>query len=294
MDSRTKARRGLAIFFVVLIAGTAYFEHKILVLGGDIGRHLNLIYALMWWVTVASVVARLVMRESPRDVSFRWGGWAGTRAILVGTALPLIVGLVAYGVGWSTGLAKFDPPNPTHPFLGVSLGGAPLMRLVKRLLVLFTIGGVVSCKSAAGEEIGWRGYMLTRLVAAGVPAPILVSGIIWGLWHTPLILSGQYASGPHPVLSACLFMIDVVAAAFTFGWLRFSSRSVWPAIWAHGVWNAVIQGGFDASTAGYSLWVGESGILTSVMTVLFAIVLYRLWPITDEVRTIQVKGAEVG
>jgi hypothetical protein len=207
----------------------------------------------MWWVTVASVVARLIMRESPRDVSFRWGGWAGTRAILVATALPLIVGLVAYGVAWSTGLAKFDPPNPTHPFLGVSLGGAPLMRLVKRLLVLFTIGG-----------------------------------------HTPLILSGQYASGPHPVLSACLFMIDVVAAAFTFGWLRISSRSIWPAIWAHGAWNAVIQGGFDASTAGYSVWVGESGIFTSVMTVLFAIVLYRLWPITDEVRTIQVKGAAVG
>lgn len=29
------------------------------------------------------------------------------------------------------------------------------MRLAKRLLVLFTIGGVLSCKSAAGEEIGW-------------------------------------------------------------------------------------------------------------------------------------------
>ena len=152
MDSRTKARRGLAIFFVLLIAGTAYFEHRILVLGGDIGRRLHLIYALMWWVTVASVVARLVMRESPRDVSFRWGGWTGTRAILVATALPLIVGLVAYGVAWSTGLAKFDPPNPTHPFLGVSLGGAPLWRLVKRLLVLFTIGGVLSCKSAAGKR----------------------------------------------------------------------------------------------------------------------------------------------
>jgi hypothetical protein len=78
------------------------------------------------------------------------------------------VGLVAYGVAWGTGLAEFDPPNPTHPFLGISLGGAPLMRLVKRLLVLFTIGGVLSCKSAAGEEIGWRGYMLTRLVAASI------------------------------------------------------------------------------------------------------------------------------
>ena len=89
-------------------------------------------------------------------------------------------------------------------------------------------------------------------------------------------------------------MIDVVAAAFTFGWLRISSRSIWPAIWAPGVWNAVIQGGFDASTADYSVWVGESAIFTSVMTALFAIVLYRLWPIADEVRTIQVEGAEVG
>jgi hypothetical protein len=51
---------------------------------------------------------------------------------------------------------------------------------VKRLLVLFTIGGVLSCKSAAGEEVGSRGYMLTRLGAAGIPAPILVSGIILG------------------------------------------------------------------------------------------------------------------
>ena len=57
---------------------------------------------------------------------------------------------------------------------------------------------------------------------------------------------------------------------------------MWPAIWAHGVWNAVIQGGFDASTAGYSVWVGESGLLTSVMTVAFAIALYKLWPISEQ------------
>jgi hypothetical protein len=49
-------------------------------------------------------------------------------------------------------------------------------------------------------------------------------------------------------------------------------------------------GGFDASTAGYRMWVGELGVLTSIMTVLFAIVLYRLWPITGPIRTIRVKG----
>ena len=88
MESRAKARRGLALFFVMLIAGSTYFEHKILVLGGAIEHRLGLIYALMWWVAVSSVIARLILRESPRDISFRWGGWAGTRAILAATALP--------------------------------------------------------------------------------------------------------------------------------------------------------------------------------------------------------------
>ncbi len=107
MDSRAKARSGLIIFFAVLIPGSAYFEHKILVLGGSIQNHLGIIFGLVWWVTVSSIVARIVLGESSRDVSFRWGGSAGTRAMAVATAMPLVVGFVAYGIGWSSGLANF-------------------------------------------------------------------------------------------------------------------------------------------------------------------------------------------
>jgi uncharacterized protein len=264
MPSPVQARRGLLVFFIVLVAGSAYFEHRILALGGGIQGHIGLIYALMWWVTVSSLIARLVFRESLRDVSFRWGGWLGTRAVLVATALPVIVGLVAYGLSWSTGLAHFE---------------APSAGFAKSLLMSLTIGGIYSCRSAAGEEIGWRGYMVPRLVESGIPAPLLLSGVIWGLWHTPLILSGQYASGPHPLLSAGVFVCTVIGIGFVFAWLRLSSGSIWPCIWAHGVWNAVIQGPFDQSTAGYSPWVGESGVLTAIATGLFAIVLYRVWPL---------------
>jgi hypothetical protein len=100
MDSKSEARSGLTIFFLVLITGSAYFEHKLLVLGGSIQNHLGLIFGLVWWVTVSSLVARLVLHESPRDVSFRWGGWAGTRAILVAAAMPLAVGFSSYGIAW--------------------------------------------------------------------------------------------------------------------------------------------------------------------------------------------------
>ena len=59
--------------------------------------------------------------------------------------------------------------------------------------------------SAAGEEIGWRGYMLTRLIDAGVPAPVIVSGLIWGLWHVPLIVAGIiYGAHPSPALAVVL------------------------------------------------------------------------------------------
>jgi len=146
---------------------------------------------------------------------------------------------------------------------------------------MLLLGALENVKYAAGEEIGWRGYMLTRLVASGIRAPILISGLAWGLWHTPLILSGQYASGPHPILSTCLFLVGIVAAGYVFAWLRLSSGSIWPCIWGHGAWNAVVQGAFDRSTAGRSVWVGESGVLTAGMLILFAVVLYKRWPLTQ-------------
>jgi len=283
MDSKIKARSGLSIFFAVLIAGSAYFEHRILVLGGSIQNHLGLIFGLVWWVTVSSIVARLALREGIGDVSFRWGGVAGTRAIAIASAMPLLVGFTAYGIAWSTGLASFKAPVLPGAVLGMHFASSEnaFARFFQCLGVMLVFGALQDFKYTAGEEIGWRGYMLTRLVDSKIPAPILISGLAWGLWHTPLILSGQYASGPHPILSTCLFLVGIVAGGYVFAWLRLSSGSIWPCIWGHSTWNAVIQGGFDRSTSGPTVWVGESGVLTAVMLVLFAVVLYKVWPLAQ-------------
>jgi membrane protease YdiL (CAAX protease family) len=121
--------------------------------------------------------------------------------------------------------------------------------------------------------------MLTRLADAGVPQPLLVSSLIWGAWHLPLVLSGQYAAGDDRALSATVFLVGVVGAGVVAGHLRLTTGSVWPAAVFHASWNAVIQGVFDASTRGGTTWVGESGLLVAAVNLGLAAWLVRgRWP----------------
>jgi uncharacterized protein len=65
------------------------------------------ILALMWSVAAASVICRVGLREGFRDVSFRFGGLRTVGFVAAAVAFPVVVGLIAYGVGWATGLAGY-------------------------------------------------------------------------------------------------------------------------------------------------------------------------------------------
>jgi membrane protease YdiL (CAAX protease family) len=271
-QSAQRARKGLAIYFSVLVPGSAWLEWLVLRTGDPIEQHHGLIFLLMWMPAVASLVARALLGEGIRDVSFRFGGKQGAKAVLVAWTYPLAVGAGAYGLAWFSGLATFSPPS--LEVLNLELA-APLRRFGVLLGLSFTLATLFGILFAGGEEIGWRGYMLTRLIDANISRPVMASGLIWGLWHLPLILSGQYASGPYPVLSAFLFLINISALAYLMARLRLESGSVWPPIIGHASWNALVQDVFDASTHGKSLWVGESGILVTLVNLVVVQMLVR-------------------
>jgi uncharacterized protein len=257
-DLRRAARRGLAIYFALVVVISGSLEAYYIFINPELFGTLFGLLALMWSPAVASVIARLVLREGFSDVSFRLGGLRTLPWYALGLGVPLAVGTLAYGGAWLTGLVGFE-------------GGAGAFLV--GLLSAATWISIYSCIFTAGEEIGWRGYMLTRLIDAGVPRPVLASGLIWGVWHLPLILAGIYAAGPYPALSAVLFMVAVVSLAYVLARMRLETGSIWPVIFAHGAWNAIIQVAFDPVARGpvAGLWTGESGILTVVVLVVVAV-----------------------
>jgi uncharacterized protein len=275
VDSVRSARRGLVVFFALVVLGTAIFQVAIVSTGKGIGELQGLVFLLMWVPAAASLVSRLVLHEGVADVSFRFGGRVGARMLGLALVYPLVVGGIAYGVAWSTGLAVWSSPVLSR----IPIDSA-LLRFLARLVLNGSIGTVVGMAFAFGEELGWRGYMLTRLIDARLPRPVLLSGVLWGLWHAPLILTGQYAAGPYPALSVVVFGVDILAAAYLFAYVRLRSGSVWPAVLAHASWNAIIQGVFDRSTANPGIWVGESGVLVALANILVVAVLVRgPWPL---------------
>jgi CAAX protease family protein len=282
MRTRAQARRGLVIYLGLVVILSAALEGWIITHGGLMGPIGWLVLPLMYVPATSSVVARLVGREGFRDVSFRWGGRTGTKAALAAWLLPVAIGLAAYGVAWTTGLAGFSVPAEGW-LAGVS---SPVLRLFASIPLALTIGTLTSCISAFGEELGWRGYLVPRLVEAGAPAPYLTSAWIWSLWHVPLILWGGYAVGPYPLLSALLFITAITPVGLLMARWRMASGSIWPPVIAHGAWNVVIQGVFDRATTGASstLWIGESGILTVV----------ALWIMYGAVRNARWAGVVAG
>jgi membrane protease YdiL (CAAX protease family) len=272
--TRHQARRGLAIYFGVVVLLTAPIVAAIIYLDLDGGRnglgaYLALIGALMYVPTTASVAARLALGEGFSDVSFRIGGRRGRDAVLQALVFPVIIGLVVYGIAWAAGLIGVGIP-PTG--LGGWAAAIALLSVLNLVLVF-------------GEEVGWRGYMLTRLIDAGVPRPILASGLIWGSWHMPLFLWGGFVQGVPPLLATALLMIMSPALGYVLARMRLETGSVWPAVALHAAWNVAMQAGFPPLAAGASsqLWAGESGVITAFVLVVTAVIYSRgRWTILRE------------
>ncbi len=188
------------------------------------------------------LVTKLVLRESWRTTTIDRLG--PKRCYLWAWFLPAAGTLASTGLTAALTAANFDPHfsrfRETLEAQGLVLP-IPLWAVVaSQIVAALTIAPLINAPFALGEELGWRGFLLPRLMKAGLgPWPALVlSGVIWGVWHAPVIAQGHNYPD-HPYLGVLLMIVFCTLLGIIFGWLQLSSGSVWVPTIAHGALNAI-------------------------------------------------------
>jgi len=143
--------------------------------------------------------------------------------------------------------------------------------IVAQTALAFTFGIPFNMIFTFGEEFGWRGYLLLRLAPLGGIPSAIITGIVWGLWHAPLIILYGYNYPGHPLLGVGMMVVFTVALGMIFAWLRFRSGSIWPSTLAHAAINA--QAGFGALllSPADSLLRAPIGLIGLIPMIVFAI-----------------------
>jgi ABC-2 type transport system ATP-binding protein len=300
MKSTLDTRR--IIIFVALACAIAWAFALWIKLAGGLanspevfaGTGITLAFVLlaggyMFAPTVAVILTRIITREGWKDlnIGLHLEGW---RAWIGAWLLPIIMMALGAVVYFAIFPAEFDPNLGVVQGLlaqveaqtGQSINMDPITLLALQLGVGAFTAPFVNSFFTFGEEFGWRAYLQPKLMPLGFRKAMLILGVVWGLWHWPIIAMGHnygldYWGAPWTgILAMTWFTITV---GTVFGWLTLRAKSVWPAVIGHAVLN-----GF-AGTPIYFLAVESTpnSLLGPVATGLVAgipwtlLALYLLW-----------------
>ena len=216
------------IFFVFIFTGHTW--------AGSSPEMLSLVSLGMLAPAVAHVITRKITNEGFRltgensmmlGIDLKGKKWI---FFLLAMFLPVLYSTLGDGIIWL--------------FCPEAFGDATTSIFVVIIYPLITVVyGVVLSFAAFGEEFGWRGYMMPKLIELmGMPKAIIIGGIIWGLWHAPLTCVGHNFGMDYPgfpylgIILMCLFC---TALGTVLMYVTIKTNSIWPAAFMHAVNNSV-------------------------------------------------------
>lgn len=165
--------------------------------------------------------------------------------------------------------------------LGRAVDLAPIARqammppdafLVAATIQAVLLGPFLGLPIAFGEEYGWRGYLQGELTKLGNVKGILLIGVVWGLWHAPVIAMGYNYPG-YPVAGIFVMTLYTVMLAFVLGYAVLKTGSVWLAAYLHAlnnqVYSTLVMLVYTPNDPVFSFGGGLYGIATMAVIVLF-------------------------
>ncbi|MGE5298324.1 MAG: CPBP family intramembrane glutamic endopeptidase [Acidobacteriaceae bacterium] len=220
----------------------------------------------------AILTHKLVLKKPFKELGFRFGPFRDYVKVYFS-----IVGLfvLTYAITW---LFFLKPDFTLAPFLAQYGITASLPMSAPAMLGIFAIitfigAPIFNMIPSMGEEIGWRGFLLPNLEPLGKTKAALFSGMIWALWHTPMILILGFAYGSQMWTGAIFHFVLVTSLGVWMANIYFKNRSVVLASFIHAVFNANAYGVWTMIFVSENrLLIGSTGIINVLLVFMLGIV----------------------
>lgn len=242
--------RRIGIFLLVAF-GWAWVASGVLWwLGGLSSPYFTVITAvfIMPAPAIAHIFTRLITKEGWQELwlqpKFKQG-WPFWVAAWLGTAVLLLIGPAIF---FLLQPSYFDPNMSTFADQIAQMAaetGEALPISVEMLVLIQVLAALgpailINAPFMLGEEFGWRAYLQPRLMPLGPRPAMILLGILWGVWHAPIIMMGynygfDYAGAPWTGILAMSWMTILVGT--WLGWATWRAGSVWPAVIGHAIIN---------------------------------------------------------
>ncbi len=119
---------------------------------------------------------------------------------------------------------------------------SPWAVLLAQSILGVLIAPIINSVATFGEEFGWRAYLLPKLMPLGGRKTMAWMGLIWGVWHWPVIFMGyEYGFNypGYPWAGPLLFIWVTFGLGIFLSWLTLRGKSVWPAVIGHAAINGI-------------------------------------------------------
>jgi membrane protease YdiL (CAAX protease family) len=216
-------------------------------------------------MVVAIVVQKFIYKEpirKPLGISFKLNRW-----FLVAWLLPPLIAFATFGVSLLFPGVEYSPdmagmferfkstlsPEQLEQ-MRIQVAAYPIHPIWLGLLQGLIAGVTINAIAGFGEELGWRGFLQREFSYMGFWKSAAVIGLIWGIWHAPLVLQGlNYPQ--HPSVGVFIMTIWCLLLAPIFSYVRLRAKSVIAAAIIHGTVNGtyglsivLVKGGNDLTT----------------------------------------------
>lgn len=268
MNSSNDAKRLLKTFFIIFIILTIIIDYFVVRAGSIRANGMLLAFFGMWSPGFSAILTLFIHK---RKLSELWWQWGKTKYQIWSILTPIIYVVIGYTFVWLTGLGGFDGTKLAPVFKNTLIWMLPAMFMV------------------LGEEIGWAGFLVPQLSRITTfTKTSLIRGLVWGLWHFPIIFLADYSpANLHKGYAAACFLVFFIGISFGFTWLNIKSRSLWTGMFFHGFHNLFIQGvgrSLTVSNGQTKYFIDEFSITFAVIGI---IVGFIFWSKRDQIQTIQ-------